>query len=407
MVDIRNTITWNLVYEDPDAARNLTASRRWVTPNTRMVYDSWVHARLVHQLAPHRISSINDRPDRYMYPIGLFNAPRDWTAEGGPFSYLPAPVLQDAQAGKVLFILDQSQEGNADTSLWNWFYMHCKEHSIDPTQVIYLTSDHLAEQSHEDWCRNNSQSPFIRVISSWFNLHIRTHCLLQNGEKGLDFQQWINLKDESTCLYNCLNRLAHDHRRWFWLKLLEDDLLCYGMVSMDRFDSIAELPGVEFDPWLLEEAKLLLPMTVDNNDFSRNLFNDLNSDIYAHSWYSVITETYVSDDQLLIGEKIFKPMWCSSPFMVLSTRGTLARLRQAGFKTFDCLWDESYDLLPLAERLPAIVKQIKKTLTIDDKVEWIKAAQPVLEHNRRMVMQPWQQSRDYQRMVDIWYRFAL
>ena len=49
------------------------------------------------------------------------------------------------------------------------------------------------------------------------------------------------------------------------------------------------------------------------------------------------------------------------PFMVLGNRGTLKRLKQYGYRTFDQIWDESYDDLPTwQQRADAIVKNLQQ-----------------------------------------------
>ena len=40
---------------------------------------------------------------------------------------------------------------------------------------------------------------------------------------------------------------------------------------------------------------------------------------------------------------MFKPIYACQPFILSSSRGSLAKLKEFGFKTFDRWWDESYD----------------------------------------------------------------
>jgi hypothetical protein len=125
-----------------------------------------------------------------------------------------------------------------------------------------------------------------------------------------------------------------------------------------------------------------------------------------HSWFSVITETYVDSNQLLLGEKVFKPMFCSSPFMILSSAGTLARLRELGFRTFPELWDESYDeITDLGQRIAAIVQQIKLVSSITDRPAYFAQAESALRHNHDRVWSLFRDSSDWQRLLAIWRNF--
>jgi len=392
----------SLVYEDPGSSRNLLACDQWATPGVRPLHDAWVHAQLTTLWPVHTLA---DRPRRYVFPIGCFHRPAQWAQD--PLSYLPEAVLRDAQRGRVLLIFDQSQEGNADPDLWSWFYATASRWAVAAKNIIYMTSDHLAEKSHISWCDFNGVEPQMQVLSTLFNLHAITDMLGRRGTVPLSYDQWLQAKHSDTKLYNCLNRVLHPHRRWLFLKLFEQGLVPQGLISMDSFTDVPALPdGTLLDDSLVRRVQGLLPMVVDKADFTENHFNDLNPDIYLRSWVTVVTETYVDDAQLLIGEKVFKPMLCSSPFMILGNPGTLARLRELGFETFGMLWDESYDQLHTTARINAIVAQLQQLSRIPDLAQHFRRAESALRHNHALAWQLWTGSRDYQRLLAIWQRFV-
>jgi len=383
-----------LVYEDVVAGRNLLACGEWATPGVRPVYDSWVHAQLTANWPSY---TVVDRPRRYAFPVGCFHAPRQWARD--PFAYVPEPVLRDAQRGRVLFIFDQSQEGNADPDLWSWFYRTCAVYGIDPARVVYLTGDARAEELNFSYCEINGIHRGIHVVSTLFNLYVTTHRLC--GEGQVPPVPGRN----KTALFNCLNRMPHDHRRWFLLMLLEQGLVAGNLISMGEFDSVSALPdGSRLDAALLRDVKL--PLVVDRSDFNTNWFNDLNPEIYDSSWFTVVTETYVTDTQVCLGEKAFKPMLCGSPFMILSSRNSLASLRRHGFMTFPMLWDESYDHMDVVPRMRAMVSEIARVSKVTDLAWYFAAADAAVAHNQQLAWQPWEQSRDYQRILAIWQEFV-
>ena len=63
----------------------------------------------------------------------------------------------------------------------------------------------------------------------------------------------------------------------------------------------------------------------------------------AHTDYLIDIVTETDAEVFCCTEKIFKPIICRQPFVVVSCRHYLRRLRQMGFKTFHPLIDESYD----------------------------------------------------------------
>lgn len=64
----------------------------------------------------------------------------------------------------------------------------------------------------------------------------------------------------------------------------------------------------------------------------------------AQSLAYVVTETVYRGRRKHLTEKIFKPICLRMPFVLVSTAGSLEYLRSYGFRTFDSIWDESYDL---------------------------------------------------------------
>ena len=64
-------------------------------------------------------------------------------------------------------------------------------------------------------------------------------------------------------------------------------------------------------------------------------------EIYNNTWYSIITETEV--DLISVTEKIGKVFFAKRVFILFGAVGSLALLKKLGFKTFDCVIDETYD----------------------------------------------------------------
>ena len=74
------------------------------------------------------------------------------------------------------------------------------------------------------------------------------------------------------------------------------------------------------------------------------------------------------------------------PFMLIAAPGNLAYLRSYGFKTFEGIIDESYDLIQDNDaRIDAVVKQLTWycTLSDSDKKSVISAVNDIVEYNFR------------------------
>jgi hypothetical protein len=102
------------------------------------------------------------------------------------------------------------------------------------------------------------------------------------------------------------------------------------------------------------------------------------------AFWHVVTETVFYYDKLHLTEKIFKPIVSKQPFMLLAAPGNLAYLRSYGFKTFDSVIDESYDLIQDNDaRVEAVVNQLHWycNLTPGEKTDIITQLEPVIQYN--------------------------
>ena len=88
----------------------------------------------------------------------------------------------------------------------------------------------------------------------------------------------------------------------------------------------------------------------------------INVDWYNQTQFSVVVETFmdIGPGDIFITEKSMKPLALHHPFLSLSCPGTLNMLRQAGFETFENIFNESYDNnLSYYNRIDLVYNQIK------------------------------------------------
>jgi len=103
----------------------------------------------------------------------------------------------------------------------------------------------------------------------------------------------------------------------------------------------------------------------------------------AESLLYLVTETVATGQRLHLTEKTFKPIALGMPFVIVGTRGSLEYLRSYGFRTFDGLWDESYDDAEddvRIERIASLLRSLDE-LSADAKQELFESAHEVIEHN--------------------------
>jgi hypothetical protein len=98
----------------------------------------------------------------------------------------------------------------------------------------------------------------------------------------------------------------------------------------------------------------------------------------------VPTETVYFGQRQHITEKTFKAIALEMPFVLIAPSGSLAYLREYGFKTFDGIFDESYDLetddILRIERVTKLLKDLDN-LSPEERQEIHQKCLPIVEHN--------------------------
>lgn len=138
------------------------------------------------------------------------------------------------------------------------------------------------------------------------------------------------------------------------------------------------------------------PQTVLENYFpTSNAHSHYSADFdiedYEDTDIEVVLETLFDDSRIQLTEKSLRPMALGQPFILASTPGSLEYLRSYGFKTFDHIWDERYDLIEdPEERLYAIADLMKQITTwLPHRRESKMAqAQAIAEYNRQHFFSP-------------------
>lgn len=191
------------------------------------------------------------------------------------------------------------------------------------------------------------------------------------------FESWVyreslkNYKTEyiGSSIFLNYNRQPRHQRLIFCCELIKNNLLEKNLVSFNTANNLTYDGGLNiiknYDENLVETYKsfyekenLRLFLDTQTED---NLANSLNIRHYDESFLSVVNETFVCEDMIFFSEKTWKPIFLGHPFILIGNPGSLKKLKEMGYKTFDRWIDESYDEnIPLKERYNIIIKEIKK-----------------------------------------------
>ena len=147
----------------------------------------------------------------------------------------------------------------------------------------------------------------------------------------------------------CLNRNSQRPHRYYLSLLFEMyklyDKAIYSLLMPLHQNNFKKLQNLEkYKPIVSQK----IPLEIDTQNRIKSLegFHTGNTFLkqnYLDSYFNIVTETCFAEGQVFFTEKILKPLMCLQPFIVLSSPNYLKKLKELGFKTFDSLWDESYD----------------------------------------------------------------
>jgi hypothetical protein len=106
---------------------------------------------------------------------------------------------------------------------------------------------------------------------------------------------------------------------------------------------------------------------------------------YESTDIEVVLETLFDDSRLHFTEKILRPIALAQPFLLAGSHGGLDYLKSYGFRTFESIWDESYDnISDPYKRLESIVKTMKtiSQWNPDTRTRKLQAAQDIADYNK-------------------------
>lgn len=257
---------------------------------------------------------------------------------------VPIEFIHSIQTGDVKILLTSVAEATKITKrLFRNIILELKRFGLNETHLIIIDSN----QNIVD-CDNN-----FKIFS---NLHFLVKgSYVPNELNDLNYISEAPSETEVREMYVrqkhfiCLNRISFKPHRYYLSLFFEKnnlyDKAFYSILTELRFNNFKKLNYLEYYKNTLSEK---IPMELDTQNrteslYSFNTTNTIYKPHYLNSYFNIVTETCFEHNQIFFTEKIVKPLLCLQPFIVVSSVGYLKKLKKLGFKTFDSIWDESYD----------------------------------------------------------------
>ncbi len=240
----------------------------------------------------------------------------------------------------------------------------------------------------EDWTKNAGgyQSTLLRSIFNNTRGYYRQfkYCTHNN-----------NIKDHRVelLLFLVQNNLL-DGGVWSWFGGVEPAQQGADKLDFTNFESVGNEKvdyTIEYGKEAVEFANNLVPYTYDYK--VDGLQDYLNLIPYFNSYFNIVTESVwgpgydnTHPQKIHITEKVWKCIITFQPFILITNKNNLKKLREWGFKTFHPFIDESYDELDTyKERKALLEKEIKRlcSMTRKELDEWYWSMEDILRHNQQ------------------------
>jgi hypothetical protein len=169
-------------------------------------------------------------------------------------------------------------------------------------------------------------------------------------------------KIQKTFLVYCRDWMPRREYRLKFLDLLVDaELVDNCNISTQHVNN----QGVRLRDYIPEDTRFAVDMqrleSIPDNNVSASASADYDVNDINTTAISVVLETVVDGNKIHLTEKILRPIACGHPFVLVAGPGSLAYLKSYGFKTFDSIFDESYDCqTDTVKRLAMVVETMKE-----------------------------------------------
>jgi hypothetical protein len=171
-----------------------------------------------------------------------------------------------------------------------------------------------------------------------------------------------------------LNKQSRQHRKKLFDLMQKQNLLENSLFSfLDK-------------PYFLRlNSNYELPWTTIDIHKKDRYYYEYDQDIYEpqfnDSAFNLVSETNDNNHDVFITEKLWKPIIAQQIFVVHGNFGYLKKLREMGFRTFDSVFDESYDQEPDPnKRIDKIVSLCQHLRTVD-KSKIYRETESIRQHN--------------------------
>ena len=291
--------------------------------------------------------------DFFIFPIVIFDL---YLFENYDTIELPDHIVNGIKLkkGKLIIIFVTEPSFGVDNKHYLWMCDLSRRYNFNKESIIIITSNMVADKTFV----NLVKSGYIIDNFTLFQYDVWSPII------NTDEYEWFNQKNKNQKKKHhilCFNRVPKIHRIGIFGELMsnknyvdkyilsmgrnsiKDEYMGFYDVFRDVFRNIDIERKFRISNYLLsyDESKDFI---YDENDLMLDVgANTYNKHAHSDSFVNVVTESYLDENIVFYSEKTYKPIRSLQPFIIFGNTGSLKKLKERGYKTFEKWWDESYD----------------------------------------------------------------
>jgi len=382
--------------------------------------------------------------DIFVLPISIFGFEGILAEYGNTFlDIIDDRIRKLIKEQNGFIIINWIAEGHVQQKNYKGLHDELKRHNVPPNKIILISSDLNGNVQYDRFCTRNDIENKMYILEAAHRLeaysYIYNYITQPKKVTGYDKSKLDNIHPYSNSFFSvdemfemknslrekyflCYNRIIKEYRLALVAMIYELGLQDKGIISLgapkinkeyggywpiEITDFIEDKKQNEMVSSALKKIKLLCPIVADQDILPETVFSSDGDRISIGDWtnfshqykrvyFNVVTESCYYDECIYFSEKIFKPIGQLTPFILMSTPYSLAKLREIGFKTFDGWIDESYDNEEDNDKRFFMIIEVIKNLcgvSREELHDWYYSMTDILIHNQKTL-------RDYQPLQD-------
>lgn len=197
-----------------------------------------------------------------------------------------------------------------------------------------------------------------QLLADMYDLHLSSQSPYFYSSRDYDWNYPKSLT------FVCYNGTSRPHRNQIaeWLPELPYSNFVYRLAQHDYGISADHLDVVNFKAVNTDIAQWFESQAQHTPVPHWHMMARIPTDMLNQAYFNLVLETDYEFESMYHTEKIIKPLMLGMPFVLASSVGHLSKLQELGFRTYNTLWDETYDTEPdkhkRLERVFDTVKQL-------------------------------------------------